>query len=63
VVPALLLDGAVTPRKCIWWAGVSSILVWCSFPAAFVAGSVTLVVALSLLRSLKALVHFASIRP
>ena len=39
-----LLDGALTRRKCLWWAGATSLLVWCSFPAAFVAGAVSVVV-------------------
>jgi hypothetical protein len=39
-----LLEGSLTSRKCLWWGVTASVLVWCSFPAAFVAGAVSLVV-------------------
>jgi hypothetical protein len=39
-----LLDGPLTTQKSLWWGATAVVLVWCSFPAAFVAGGVSLVV-------------------
>jgi hypothetical protein len=39
-----LLDAPLTVRRCLVWASVASVAVWVSFPAAFVAGGVSLVV-------------------
>jgi hypothetical protein len=39
-----LLDGALTTGKSLGWGASAVVLVWCSFPAAFAAGGVTLVV-------------------
>jgi hypothetical protein len=39
-----LLDGTLTTRKSLWWGAVAVVLVWCSFPAAFAAGGVSVVV-------------------
>jgi hypothetical protein len=39
-----LLDGALTTSKSLWWGASAVVLVWCSFPAAFAAGGVSLVV-------------------
>jgi hypothetical protein len=48
-LPALL-QGPMRWSKSLWWGGTASVLVWCSFPAAFVCGSVSLVVALAMTR-------------
>ena len=39
-----LLDGALTTGKSLGWGASAMVLVWCSFPAAFAAGGVSLVV-------------------
>ncbi|MGH9097403.1 MAG: hypothetical protein ACRDWB_08265, partial [Acidimicrobiales bacterium] len=39
-----LLDGALTTGKSLAWGASTAVLVWCSFPAAFAAGGVSVVV-------------------
>jgi hypothetical protein len=44
-----LLAGELSWKKSVWWGVTAAVLVWCSFPAVFVAGSVSAVVALHVL--------------
>jgi hypothetical protein len=39
-----LLEVPLSRRKILWWAGAAGLLIWCSFPATFVVGAVSIVV-------------------
>ena len=45
-----LLERPLTRRRCLAFGVTAAVLVWCSFPAAFVAGAVALVVVVALVR-------------
>jgi hypothetical protein len=41
-----LIGSDLSWRHAVWWGGTAAVLVWCSFPAVYLAGSVSLAVVL-----------------